>query len=119
MQDYETYTELRMVFGEDGARDRLLSFRKELLGHLDLTGTTTLDLAVLRDMAHGIAGRAGFLGFPALADASGKLEEASRLNTDVADALEHWTEQARIAVEYLPTDSDASASDAKDMPPHR
>lgn len=119
VQDHRTYSELQMVFGEDGARDRLLSFRHELLTYLDLTGKLASDLAELRNMAHRISGRAGFLGFPGLADASSKLDESSRLNKNVAEALDQWIEQVRMTVEYLPNEKAGSALDAKDIPPHR
>lgn len=118
MQTHGAYDELRAVFGEDGARTRLLSFRKELNAYLAWTGKGSPDQAALRDMAHRIAGHAGFLGFPVLADASARLDEATSLNQGVAEALDHWTEQARRVAEAQPEEVDAAPSDTNETPPN-
>lgn len=116
VQDPAAFADARAAFGYEGALERLRMFRRDLDRHLSSIGEATPDHETLREMAHRTAGRAGFLGFPALADASLALDEATRLNRGVAAALDLWTEQARLAAEGPPAEADTCAPDLKDMP---
>jgi HPt (histidine-containing phosphotransfer) domain-containing protein len=98
VQDADAWREACAVFGDEAARSRLCAFRKELAGHLARIGQGRLDDAALREIAHRTAGRAGFLGFKALTEASVALDEAARRRQGVAAALERWAHQAgRVA----------------------
>jgi HPt (histidine-containing phosphotransfer) domain-containing protein len=97
VQDMDTFKEACAVFGEENALARLGMFRDELEAHLSWVATGPADHQSLRDMAHRTAGRAGVLGFAALADASAQLDEAARDDTGLAATLDHWMEQAKRA----------------------
>lgn len=97
VQDMDTFKEACAVFGDEDALARLGMFRDELEAHLAWVAKPPPDQDALRDVAHRTAGRAGVLGFPALADASARLDDAARAGTAVAAALDHWIEQAQLA----------------------
>jgi len=109
IQDRAVFQEACTVFGEDGARAWMQVFRKDLTWHLAEIGHGPPTHAMIRDIAHRTAGRAGLFGFRALSDASAHLEDALRRDDGVAAALDHWTQQARLAV--------AASSDTTDRPP--
>lgn len=98
VEDLDAFAEARAVFGDEDALSRLAQFRADLAAHLDLIGRDAADAKSLREVAHKTAGRAGLLGFPGLAEASGLLDEAISAGTGVPDALHQWTERAQRAV---------------------
>jgi HPt (histidine-containing phosphotransfer) domain-containing protein len=102
LQDRAVYREACAVFGEDGARAWLELFRRDLAEHLAEIAHGRPTRAAIQDIAHRTAGRAGFLGFSALAEASATLETALRRECGVAAALDRWMEQARLAAEVAP-----------------
>ncbi|WP_104017269.1 Hpt domain-containing protein [Roseovarius nitratireducens] len=99
IEDPDAFQEACAVFGDAGALARLHMFRADLETHLRWIGRDQADFETLRKIAHQTAGRAGVLGFPTLAEASARLDEAIRANTRVTLALERWTKQARFAAE--------------------
>ncbi|SEP18672.1 Hpt domain-containing protein [Salinihabitans flavidus] len=109
VQDPDAFREACAVFGDEGALARLRTFRGDLAAHLSWIGQGQPDHADLRDVAHRTAGRAGFLGFSALAEASAQLDEATRRNRGIAAALDRWAEQARIVAEIPPEEMDRDA----------
>jgi len=117
IQDRAVYQEVCAVFGEDGARAWMRVFRKDLAGHLAEIAHGQPTRAVIRDIAHRTAGRAGLFGFRALWDASARLEDALRRDDGVAAALDHWTRQAHLAVAASSTAGDAATPDTTDRPP--
>lgn len=98
VEDPDMFREACAVFGDAGALARLRMYRAELVTHLRLIWRDRTDVDALRRIAHQTAGRAGLLGFPTLAEASARLEEAIRTNAPVDVPLERWTRQARLAV---------------------
>lgn len=98
IENEDAFSEACAVFGNADALARLRLFRAELSTHLDRVEAET-DLGSLREVAHQTAGRAGLLGFPSLAQASARLDEAIRAQAGVSDALDQWTMQARLAVQ--------------------
>lgn len=98
IEDPDAFKEVCAVFGDAGALARLETFRADLGTHLRGIECEQRDLEALREFVHQTAGRAGFLGFPALAEASARLEEAICANARVTLALEDWSKQARLAV---------------------
>lgn len=96
------------MFGEDGARAWLQLFHRDLAKHLAEIAHGRPTRAAIQDIAHRTAGRAGFLGFRALAEASATLDTALRRDSDVAPALDRWILQARRASEIPPGAPDAS-----------
>lgn len=98
VQDAEVFREACSVFGEAGARARLRMFQGELAQQLSGIEQGGVDAAELGKMAHRTVGRAGFLGFRGLVEASVGLDEAVRCNGNVAPALARWTQEARRAV---------------------
>jgi len=98
VQDADAWREACAVFGDEAARSRLCTFRKDLEGHLAWIGKGRPDDTALREIAHQTAGRAGLFGFPALVEASVALDEATRRSHGVAAALDRWThEVGRVA----------------------
>ncbi len=97
VQDMDTFKEACAVFGHEDALARLRMFRDELEAHLAWVAKAPPDHDALRDVAHRTAGRAGVLGFPALAEASALLDDAVREGTAVEAVLHHWMEQAQLA----------------------
>ncbi|MEI4233543.1 Hpt domain-containing protein [Roseovarius sp. D22-M7] len=107
IQDPAVYREACKVFGEDGARAWLQLFRRDLAEHLAEIAQGRPTRATIQDIAHRTAGRAGFLGFRALAEASATLDGALRRGAGVAPALDRWIVQARRASEIPPGAPDA------------
>jgi len=107
------------VFGEEGTLAWLRVFRKGLADHLARVEQDRYDPRSLQDIAHRTAGRAGFLGFRALADAFASIDEALRRDHGIAEALDHWIPQARLALDVPPEDGDEAAQDALENPPPR
>ncbi|WP_372615373.1 Hpt domain-containing protein [Aquicoccus sp.] len=99
VEDPAAFREACAVFGDAGALAHLQTFRADLRTSLSRIGRGAMDTPSLREMAHRTAGRAGLLGFPALADASAHLEEAIRTNAGVRIALDRWTRQAQVAAQ--------------------
>lgn len=97
VEDPNAFKEACAVFGNAGALARLEMFRADLAAQLREIERDRTDTEALREMAHQTAGRAGLLGFPALAEASARLDEALRTNTRVPLSLGLWTRQARRA----------------------
>jgi len=116
IQDKDVYAEACAVLGDEGALAWLRVFRKDLADHLDRLGQGKLDTTAIRDMAHRTAGRAGLFGFRALSEASASLEDALRRDDGIAVALDHWTRQARLAVEASSDCRDAATPDTRDRP---
>lgn len=100
MQDPEAFRDACDVFGEETALYHLRQFCEDLAIHLTGMERHRLDDADICEIAHRTAGRAGFLGFPALVEASVSLEEAIRRNSGVGPALDHWAEQAHLAIQF-------------------
>lgn len=117
IQDRAVYREACAVFGEEGARAWLQVFREDLAGHLAEIAHGRPTRAVVRDIAHRTAGRAGLFGFRALGDASARLEESLRLDDGVAAARDHWTRQARLALAAASTAGAPPMPDTRDRPP--
>lgn len=101
VQDAEAFREACAIFGTEEALARLRVFCEGLEEHLSGIEQGHIVREDLREFAHQTAGRAGVLGFPALVDASARLEEAIRGDTDVETPLACWTEQARFALESV------------------
>ncbi len=110
VQDHEAWEEACAVFGHEDAVARLRAFREDLAQHLDWTKQGTPDSAALREMAHRTAGRAGFLGFAALAQASAALDEAVHRQVGIDASLIRWRLEAKRAV---------GAAAAPPLPPER
>lgn len=119
VQDPQVYEEACAVLGQEGARAWLDVFRKDLADHLTRVEEDRCDPGSLQDIAHRTAGRAGLLGFRALADASASLDDAMRRNKGIAAALDHWVPQARLALDIPPDDVDAPAQDGTGDSPTR
>ncbi|WP_438362997.1 Hpt domain-containing protein [Nioella halotolerans] len=113
VEDPDTFREACAVFGDAGALSRLRACRADLVTQLRLIGRNRTDVEALRKIAHQTAGRAGFLGFPALAEASAQLEEAIRTNASLTGPLQRWTQQARLAASGRP---DACRDDTPPKP---
>lgn len=94
-QDEEAWQEICEVFGESEALARLNTFRSDLRENIASISDGLQDLDALHHVAHRTVGRAGFLGFRALSEASVALDEAARGGTDVAAALDRWIVEAR------------------------
>ncbi|MGM0661431.1 MAG: Hpt domain-containing protein [Pseudomonadota bacterium] len=105
------------MFGEEGALAWLLVFRKDLAEHLARIEHGFCETKALQDIAHRTAGRAGLLGFRALADASACLDAALRHNGVVAAARDRWISQARLAVDVLQDVGDGAAQAAPQTTP--
>lgn len=119
IQDQQVYEEARAVFGDEGALAWLLVFRTDLAEHLAQIEQGSCDTRSLQDIAHRSAGRAGLLGFRALADASASLDEALRRNDLIAAERDHWISQARLALDVLQDVGDGAAQAAPQTPPPR
>lgn len=100
MQDPDAFRDACDVFGEETALRHLRLFCEDLEGRLTRMKHDRPDDADLRNIAHRTAGRAGFLGFSSLVEASVALEEATIRNAGVDPALGRWAEQAHLAIQY-------------------
>lgn len=99
IEDLDAFAEACAVFGEANALARLQAFRADISAQLDRVRDDVMDKESLREMAHQTAGRAGLLGFPTLAEASARLDEAIRANTALRPTLDLWTTHARLATQ--------------------
>ena len=106
VQNADVFREACSLFGEAGARARLRAFQDELAQQLSWIAQGGVEAAALGEMAHRTVGRAGFLGFHRLVEASVDLDEAVRRNGDIAPALACWTREARSAVAVPPGPGD-------------
>lgn len=97
VEDADAFGEACAVFGDAAALAHLQAFRAELAEQISRLDAAPPDPAALREVAHRTVGRAGTLGFPTLAEASARLDEALLQDAGVATALERWTQAARRA----------------------
>lgn len=100
--DADLWAEACDVFGEAQALSHLNALRDELVQYLADTAENSADRSELKQMAHRVTGRTGFLGLAELCTASAMLEEAVQDGARVAPALDRWRAAAQRAVASIP-----------------
>ncbi len=101
LHETEIFGEARSVFGEEGVRVHLFSLQTELKQLLAAPEPDFQEAQTLRDIAHRIAGRSGLLGLSALSHESSRLEQAIRLDREIAQIWDRWKTEAWRAVEII------------------
>jgi hypothetical protein len=101
LHDANIFGEARSVFGEEGVRAHLHALQTELMQLLTAPEPDFQEPQTLRDTAHRIAGRSGFLGLSALSYESALLEQAIRLDREIAPIWDRWKTEAWRGVAFI------------------
>ncbi|MFA8385142.1 MAG: Hpt domain-containing protein [Pelagibaca sp.] len=104
LHDADIFGEALSVFGKEGVRAHLHALQTELMQLLTAPEPDFKEPQTLRDTAHRIAGRSGMLGLSALSYESALLEQAIRLDREIAPIWDRWKTEARRGVAFIETE---------------